>query len=37
MAQRVSAVGDLWAGMLKKRRSLKGPLARLEELVANPR
>lgn len=37
MAQRVSAVGDLWSGMLKKRRSLNGPIKRLENLTPDPR
>jgi bifunctional non-homologous end joining protein LigD len=34
MDQRVSAVGDLWAGMLKRKRSLKRPLDRLKTLSA---
>ncbi len=37
MAERVSAVGDLWAGMLKKKRSLKAPIARLQNLTPDPR
>jgi bifunctional non-homologous end joining protein LigD len=37
MAQRISAVGDLWADMLKKKRSLKGPIRRLENLTPDPR
>ena len=32
MAQRVAAVGDLWADMLRKKRSLKRPLERLKKL-----
>jgi len=32
MAQRISAVGDLWADMLKKKRSLKRPIERLQKL-----
>jgi bifunctional non-homologous end joining protein LigD len=32
MAQRISAVGDLWAGMLNKKRSLKRPVERLLKL-----
>lgn len=32
MAQRISAVGDLWTGMLNKKRSLKRPLERLLKL-----
>jgi bifunctional non-homologous end joining protein LigD len=35
MAQRISAVGDLWAEMLKKKRSLKRPIERLQKLSAN--
>jgi bifunctional non-homologous end joining protein LigD len=35
--QRVSAVGDLWADMLKKKRSLKGPITRLRKLTPDPR
>ncbi|HEX5874700.1 MAG TPA: non-homologous end-joining DNA ligase [Pyrinomonadaceae bacterium] len=37
MAQRIASVGDLWAGMLKKKRSLKAPIARLENLTLDPR
>ena len=32
MAQRVSDVGDLWADLLKKKRSLKSPIERLQKL-----
>ena len=32
MAQRISAVGDLWSDMLKKKRSLKRPIERLRKL-----
>ena len=32
MAQRIAAVGDLWADLLKSRRSLKRPIERLEKL-----
>ena len=32
MAQRISEVGDLWADMLRKRRSLKRPIERLRAL-----
>jgi len=32
MAQRISVVGDLWAGMLTKKRSLKRPIERLRNL-----
>jgi bifunctional non-homologous end joining protein LigD len=35
MAQRISAVGDLWSDMLKKKRSLKRPLERLKKLSAD--
>ena len=35
MAQRVSVVGDLWADLLKKRRSLKQPIDRLRKLAAD--
>jgi bifunctional non-homologous end joining protein LigD len=34
MAQRISAVGDLWSDMLKKKRSLKRPIERLQKLSA---
>jgi bifunctional non-homologous end joining protein LigD len=34
MAQRVGDVGDLWADMLKKKRSLKRPIERLRALSA---
>ena len=37
MAERVSAVGDLWADMLKKKRSLNGPIKRLETLTPDTR
>lgn len=37
MAQRISIAGDLWADMLKKKRSLKRPLERLRKLTTNPR
>lgn len=37
MAQRISSVGDLWGDMLKKKRSLKAPIKRLQQLVPNPR
>jgi bifunctional non-homologous end joining protein LigD len=32
MAQRIAATGDLWAGMLKTKRSLVRPIARLRKL-----
>ena len=32
MAQRVTDVGDLWADLLKKKRSLKSPIERLQKL-----
>ncbi|HEX6650306.1 MAG TPA: non-homologous end-joining DNA ligase [Pyrinomonadaceae bacterium] len=32
MAQRIAGVGDLWADMLKKKRSLKRPIERLRKL-----
>ena len=32
MAQRITDVGDLWAGLLKKKRSLKRPIERLGKL-----
>ena len=35
MAQRISAVGDLWSDMLKKKRSLKRPIERLNKLSAD--
>ena len=35
MAQRISAVGDLWSDMLKKKRSLKRPIERLTTLSAD--
>ena len=35
MAQRVADVGDLWSDMLKKRRSLKRPIERLQKLSAD--
>jgi len=34
MAQRISAVGDLWSDMLKKKRSLRRPIERLKKLSA---
>src|SRR5688500_18355159 len=34
MAQRLSAVGDLWAGIRNKKRSLKRPIERLRKLSA---
>ena len=34
MAQRISATGDLWADMLKKKRSLKRAIERLQKLSA---
>ncbi|HEX5886249.1 MAG TPA: hypothetical protein VFY67_17030, partial [Pyrinomonadaceae bacterium] len=34
MAQRISTVGDLWADMLRKKRSLKRPLDHLKTLSA---
>ena len=37
MAKRISSVGDLWGDMLKKKRSLKAPIKRLQQLVPNPR
>ena len=36
MSQRVSVVGDIWADMLGKKRSLKRPLERLEKLAPHP-
>ncbi|HKR15298.1 MAG TPA: non-homologous end-joining DNA ligase [Pyrinomonadaceae bacterium] len=36
MAQRVSAVGDLWADMLRRRRSLKRPIELLRKLAQSP-
>ena len=33
MAERVSAVGDLWADMLRRQRSLKRPMALLRKLI----
>ena len=36
MAQRVSEVGDLWADMLRRRRSLKRPLELLRKLAQDP-
>lgn len=35
MAQRIASVGDLWADMLKKKRSLKRPIERLRKLSAD--
>ena len=35
MAQRVARVGDLWAEMLKKKRSLKAPIERLKKLITD--
>src|SRR6185503_5632365 len=35
MAQRISAVGDLWSDMLKKKRSLKRAIERLKNLSAD--
>jgi bifunctional non-homologous end joining protein LigD len=35
MAQRVAEAGDLWSDMLKKRRSLKRPIERLQRLSAD--
>jgi len=35
MAQRISAVGDLWSDILKKKRSLKRPIERLRKLSAD--
>lgn len=32
MAQRVSKVGDLWAGMLRRKRSLRRPIEKLKKL-----
>ena len=32
MAQRIASAGDLWAGMLNKKRSLKRPIERLKKL-----
>lgn len=32
MAQRISVAGDIWAGLLKKKRSLKRPIERLRKL-----
>ena len=34
MAQRIADVGDLWADLLKKKRSLKQPIERLQKLSA---
>lgn len=34
MAQRVAAAGDLWADMLRRKRSLKRPIERLRKLAA---
>lgn len=34
MAQRITVAGDLWAGMLKKKLSLKRPIERLEKISA---
>jgi bifunctional non-homologous end joining protein LigD len=34
MPERVEAVGDLWAGVLRKGRSLKGPAEKLRRLIA---
>jgi bifunctional non-homologous end joining protein LigD len=34
MAQRISAVGDLWSDLLRKKRSLKRPMERLRALAA---
>lgn len=36
MAQRVSEVGDLWADMLRRRRSLKRPMELLQKLAQDP-
>ncbi|HEU4510087.1 MAG TPA: non-homologous end-joining DNA ligase [Pyrinomonadaceae bacterium] len=35
MAHRISTVGDLWSDMLKRKRSLKAPIARLEILTSD--
>ena len=35
MAQRIAGVGDLWADLLRKKRSLKRPLERLQKLSAD--
>ena len=32
MAQRIADVGDLWADLLRKKRSLKQPIERLKKL-----
>jgi bifunctional non-homologous end joining protein LigD len=32
MAQRIASVGDLWADLLKKKRSLRKPIERLRKL-----
>jgi bifunctional non-homologous end joining protein LigD len=32
MAQRIAAAGDLWAGMLKQKKSLKRPIERLKKI-----
>jgi bifunctional non-homologous end joining protein LigD len=37
MAQRISTTGDLWSDMLRKKRSLKGPIKRLEKLTPDSR
>jgi bifunctional non-homologous end joining protein LigD len=36
MAGRVAAVGDLWSDMLRRGRSLRGPMERLRRLAARP-
>ena len=36
MAQRISAAGDLWSDMLRRRRSLKRPIELLRKLVQSP-
>ena len=35
MAQRISVAGDLWADLLKKKRSLKQPMERLRKLYTD--
>lgn len=36
MAQRIANAGDLWAGMLRRRRSLKRPMELLRQLAQSP-
>jgi bifunctional non-homologous end joining protein LigD len=37
MSQRIEQVGDLWAGLLRNKRSLKRPIERLKKLAADLR